>query len=158
MAAWLLLQACESREAVTAPPSILGPALELKRLALSDDRVVVQVLLTQGLPNDPRLGKVERPSVALTVDQCPAPAPAVEGQLTFGGPASNLVLSSAALPKGDLELTFTAFNEQLSLLLAHDDAGLRSITMQEMRGYKGTPGNPAQGEPGTFVLDYPPCK
>jgi hypothetical protein len=139
------------------PRAALAPALEFRRLALSPNSFAMHVELTTGLPDDPRMGKAEKPALTVTVNGCPGPSLAFEGEVTFGGAPSILTLPRLALPQGDLEVSISAFEQQATMLLANDDKGLRPITMQEMRGYKRTPGNPAKGEQDTFTLERPAC-
>ena len=121
-------------------------------------RIQARDAAREGVPGDPRLGKEEKPALTLTVNGCPGPALELDGKVTFGGPPAPVTLARPLLPPGDLEVTLTAFERQATMLMANDEKGLRPITMQELRGYKATPGNPATGEPGTFTIEQPPCK
>jgi hypothetical protein len=134
-----------------------GRGLAFTRLALSKNSFAMMLAVENPLPNDPRAGEAEKPTMTLTVNGCPGPTLPVDGEVLFGAHASALTLLRAQLPKGDLEITVTAFDSQTTMLMANDDAGLRPITMQELRGYKRTPGDPEKGEPDTFTIEQPEC-
>jgi hypothetical protein len=148
------------------PPKIDGECntrqdmLFATRVGLNRDSLAVDLKVDEAMPGDPQArwrGGSMTPRVQLLVDGCPAKAPAVQGQLRYGGPDGRVVLARRELPQGDLTLVFEAFDKQDTLLFVNDASGLRTATSEEHKRWVERPANPQTGEEAVVEYWEPNC-
>lgn len=120
--------------------SMLGESANAYRLHLQ---------MKPNLSDDSRVGRSEKPTIAMSVDGCQLKVPpALTGDIQFGGAASPLTIARNRLPKGDLRVIIRAHGQETNMDFRHDADGLRPMTPDEVAGYIETPADPATGEPG----------
>lgn len=107
-----------------------------------------------------RLGAIPAevaPTLVLTVDGCPALTPELHGLLRNDGSEGRLTIARAALPLGDLQLIFEAFNDMVSLYVRHRDNELEPISAYDLKTTVVRPADPAAGLLETVTFLEPNC-